>query len=64
MSSPASGNRHITRRTALIAGGTVHKVKPIFDEHEQQLPYDVKAVTKLFGPFQAHAEKQQGSPET
>jgi hypothetical protein len=39
-----------------------YKVKPIFDEHEQQLPCDVKAVTRLLGPFETHTEKQQGSP--
>jgi hypothetical protein len=41
-----------------------YKVKPIFEEHEQQLPYDVEAVTRLFGPFETHTEKQQGSPVT
>jgi hypothetical protein len=40
------------------------RVNPIFDEHEQQLPDDVKALIKLFGPFRTYAEKQQGSPAT
>jgi hypothetical protein len=41
-----------------------HRVKPIFDEHERQLPYDVRAVAKLFAPFGMLAQLDTSSAET
>jgi hypothetical protein len=55
-----------TWEEAVIRSFNLHgrRVKPIFDEHEQQLPYDVKAVAKLFAPFRTPAERETSSQDT
>jgi hypothetical protein len=39
-------------------------VRPAFDEHELQLPYDVRAVARLLGSSRTLAERETGSPDT
>jgi hypothetical protein len=37
------------------------RVRPLFDEHEQQLPDDVMMVAKIVGPFKTFAERDAAS---
>jgi hypothetical protein len=38
------------------------RVKPVFDEHEQTLPDDVNAITRILGPFLTPAEAKAPLP--
>jgi hypothetical protein len=34
------------------------RLRPLFDEHEQQLPYDVTAIAGILGAFKTFAERE------
>jgi hypothetical protein len=50
-------------KQAVIRGFNLQgqRVRPIFDEHEQQLPDDALVVAKIFGPFRTFAERDTAS---